>query len=195
MHKKEVNKDQQILSKPQEATLVDWISYQAVVATPLDSDEIYSLMFDISGVLPGSSWVYQFEQRHPEICASRPGNLDLKRAQNFNLTNVTHFYKLLKNIYNVYPNLPPEHIWNMDEKGVQFRGGRKHSKKYFHLQSLKRCKFYRIHLDNLELMTVIECISPSSLSVPPSFVLSSGPIPSFPDLSNEIAAIATSPNS
>ena len=43
-------------------------------------------------------------------------------------------------------------------------------------------------------MTVIECISPSGLSVPPLFVLLSGPIPSFPNLSNEIAAIATSPN-
>ena len=44
-------------------------------------------------------------------------------------------------------------------------------------------------------MTVIECISPSGLSVPPLFILSSGPIPSFPNLSNKIAAIATSPNS
>jgi len=44
-------------------------------------------------------------------------------------------------------------------------------------------------------MTVIECISPSGLSVPPLFILSSGPIPSFPNLSNKIAVIATSPNS
>ena len=90
MHKKEVNEDQQILSKPQEATLVDWIGYQAVVAKPLDRDKIYSLVFNISGVLPGSSWIYRFEEHHPEICASWPRNLDLKRAQNFNLTNVTY---------------------------------------------------------------------------------------------------------
>ena len=43
-------------------------------------------------------------------------------------------------------------------------------------------------------MTVIECISPSGLSVPPSFVLLSGPTPSFPDLSSKIGAIVTSPN-
>ena len=59
---------------------------------------------------------------------------------------------------------------------------------------MKRLKFYCIRSDNLELMMVIECISPSGLSVPPSFVLSSGPILSLPDLSGEIAAIATSPN-
>ena len=59
---------------------------------------------------------------------------------------------------------------------------------------MKRSKFYYIHLDNLELMMVIKCVSPSGLSVPPSFVLSSRPIPSLPDLSSEIAAIVTSPN-
>jgi hypothetical protein len=82
----------------------------------------------------------------------------------------------------------------MDEKGIQFRGGCKRSKKYYHLRSMKRSKFYRICLDNLELMMVIECVSPSGLSVPLSFILSSGPIPSLPNLSSEIAAIVTSPN-
>jgi hypothetical protein len=192
--KKEGNANQQILSKSQERALVDWIGHQASVAMPLDRDGIYSLVFDISGITPGSNWISRFEKRHPEICASRPGNLDPKRAQNFNPTNIGHFYKLLKDIYDAYPTLPPENIWNMDEKGVQFGGGRKRSKKYYHLRSMKRSKFYRIRSDNLELMTVIECVSPSGLSVPPSFVLSSGPTPSLPDISGEIAAIATSPN-
>ena len=194
VHKKKANEHQQILSQQQEATLLDWIDYQATIAKPLDRDSIRSLVFNISGVVPGLNWIYRFEQRHPEICASRPGNLDPKRAQNFNPTNVAHFYKLLKDVYDAYPNLPPEHVWNMDEKGVQFGGGRKRSKKYYHLRSLKKSKFYRVRSDNLELMTVIECVSPSGLFIPPSFVLSSGPTPSFPDLSGKIGAIATSPN-
>jgi hypothetical protein len=161
---------------------------------PLDRDGIHSLVFDLSGTVPGSNWLSRFEKRHPEIRASWPGNLDPKRAQNFNPTNILNFYKLLKDIYDAFPNLPPQHIWNMDKKGIQFGGGWKHSKKYYHLRSMKQSKFYRIHSDNLELMTVIECVSPSGLSVPPSFVLSSGPIPSLPDLSGKIAVIATSPN-
>jgi hypothetical protein len=44
-------------------------------------------------------------------------------------------------------------------------------------------------------MTIIECVSPSGLSIPPSFILSSRPIPSFPNLSGKIAVIVTSPNS
>jgi hypothetical protein len=194
VYKKDAHEHQQILSKPQETMLMDWIGYQANVAKPLDRDGLNSLVFDLSGVVPGINWINQFEQRHLEIHASWPGNLDPKRAQNFNPTNVVYFYKLLKDMYNAFPDLPPEHVWNMDEKGIQFRGGRKCSKKYFHLQSLKKCKFYRIHSDNLELMTVIECISPSGLLVPPSFILSSGCVPSFPTLSGTISAIATSPN-
>jgi hypothetical protein len=43
-------------------------------------------------------------------------------------------------------------------------------------------------------MTVIECVSPSGLSVPPSYILSSRPTLSFPNLSGKIGAIATFPN-
>jgi hypothetical protein len=80
VYKKKVNEHQQILSQRQEAMLLDWIDYQATIAKPLDRDSIRSLVFDISGIVPGLNWIYWFEQRHPEICASWPGNLDLKHA-------------------------------------------------------------------------------------------------------------------
>ena len=110
VHKKVANENKQILSPPEEKTLVDWIGYQAAVAKPLDREEIRSLMLDITGIFPGLNWIYRFEQRHPKICTSQPGNLDPKQAQNFNATNVAHFYKLLKDVYDAYPNIPPEHI-------------------------------------------------------------------------------------
>jgi hypothetical protein len=113
--------------------LLNWIDYQATIAKPLNRDSIRSLIFDISSIVLGLNWIYWFEQRHPEICASWPRNLDLKHAQNFNPMNVAHFYKLLKDIYDAYPNLPPKHVWNIDEKGVQFGRGRKCLKKYYHL--------------------------------------------------------------
>ena len=71
------------------------------------------------------------------------------------------------------PNLPPEHIWNMDEKGIQLGGGRKNNGQTFcRLESLRRSDFYRVRSDNLELVTVIECISAAGDAMPPSFVLS-----------------------
>jgi hypothetical protein len=58
VHKKKANEHQQILSQQQEVTLLDWIDYQATIAKPLDRDSIRSLVFDISGVVPGLNWIY-----------------------------------------------------------------------------------------------------------------------------------------
>jgi hypothetical protein len=185
---------QQLLTQEEEVVLVDWIGHQATIAKPLDKHSVLTHVHDLSGSVPGKNWVNRFEKRHQEVRVSKPGNLDPKRAQNFNRSNVARFFDLLKGIYDVYPDLPPQHIWNMDEKGVQFGGGCKHSKKYYHLQNLKRSKFYQIRSDNLELMTVIECISPSGLSIPPTFVLSSGRMPALTNLTAPIGAVATSPN-
>jgi len=155
---------------------------------------VQCLTSELSGRPPGQNWIERFKKRWPQLSYSRPGGLDPKRAQNFNPSNVGGFYELLKVIYDAYPNLPPQHIWNMDEKGLQLGGGRKRSKKYFHLESLKRSKFYRVRSDNLELVTIIECISPAGLSIPPAFILVEGPIPALPDLDVPIGAISTSPN-
>src|SRR6267142_2042636 len=192
--RKDAHQSQQLLSQSEEAVLCDWIGFHATIAKPLDIQGIQILASAVSGKQPGKNWVGQYKKHQPEVCQSRPGSLNLKRAQNFNPSNVAGFYDLLKAIYDVYPSLPPQHIWNMDEKGLQLGGGRKRSKKYFHLKSLKRSKFYRIRSDNLELVTIIECISPACLSIPPVFILAQGPIPALPDLGVEIGAVATSPN-
>ena len=86
---------------------MDWIGHQASVSMPLNRDGIHSLVFDLSGTVLGSNWLSWFEKHHPEICTSQPGNLDPKRTQNFNPTNILNFYKLLKDIYDAFPNLPP----------------------------------------------------------------------------------------
>jgi hypothetical protein len=66
----------------------------------------------------------------------------------------------------------------MDEKGIQMGGGRKNSgKKYLFLKHKKQK--YHIRSDNLELVTVIECVSAAGEVVPPSFCLQEG---SWPDL-------------
>lgn len=192
--KKEAHQSQQLLSRPQEAVLSDWIEFRALIAKPLDIQDVKFLTYELSGRRPGKHWIYRFKKRWPKVSYSKPGGLDPKRAQNFNPSNVAGFYALLKAIYDAHPNLPPQHIWNMDEKGLQLGGGRKRSKKFFHLKDLKRSKFYQIRSDNLELITVIESISPAGLSIPPAFILPQGPIPALPNLDAQIGAVGTSPN-
>jgi hypothetical protein len=185
---------QQLLTEPQEAVLHDWIEFHALIAKPLDEPDIKCITFKLSGKEPGKNWLSQYKIHWPDLCNLKPSSLDPKWAQNFNPSNVAGFYKLLKAIYDVYPNLPPQHIWNMDEKGLQLGGGCKQLKKKFHLKSLKHSKFYQICSDNLELVTIIECILPAGLSIHPTFILAQGPIPALSDLDVLIHAVATSPN-
>jgi hypothetical protein len=82
----------------------------------------------------------------------------------------------------------------MDKKGLQLSRSRKQLQKYFHFESLKRSKFYQICSDSLELVMIIECISPAGLSVPPVFILPQGPIPALSNLADTIGAVTTLPN-
>jgi hypothetical protein len=125
----------------------------------------------ILGKEVGKKWHTKFERRHPELRAAKPAKLDPKRAKNFNETVINDYFDKLEELHGRYPGgIPPEHIWNMDEKGIQMGGGRKKSsKKYYFLKSQKHR--YRISSDNLELVTILECISAAGEIVPPSFCL------------------------
>ena len=194
-HRRTAHEAQQLLSSPQEKVLHDWIEYQALIAKPLDRRGIESLAFEMCGKLPSKKWIKGYERRN-NVHASKPAGLDPKQAQNFNPTNVQHFYRLLGGIYETHTTIPPQHIWNMDEKGLQLRGGQKRSSKFYHTEAIKKSSFYQIHADSLELVTVIECISPSGLSVPPMFVLVKGSIPNLDDseMDAPISGIITSQN-
>jgi hypothetical protein len=97
-----------------------------LIAKPLDIQDVKYLTYELSDMQLGKHWIYWFKKHWPEVSYSRPRGLDLKQAQNFNSSNVTGFYVLLKAIYDTHPNLPPQHIWNMDEKRIQLSGGHKY---------------------------------------------------------------------
>ncbi|KAI0249649.1 hypothetical protein BJV78DRAFT_1324755 [Lactifluus subvellereus] len=81
----------------------------------------------------------------------------------------------------------------MDKKEIQLGGGHKHSKNYYHPHTLKKSKFYRIRSGNLELVTVIECISAGGTSMPPSSILSHGAKSVLLDLREPIGGSSTPP--
>ena len=53
--------------------------------------------------------------------------------------------------------IPWRNVYNMDEKGIQMRGGRKgtHTKYYFSCDNKMK---YKLQSDNLQLVTIIEAI-------------------------------------
>lgn len=104
--------------------------------------------------------------------------------KHFNKAVIANFYDQWEALNEKHSGIPPEHIWNWDEKGVQM-GGRwkKSSKKYYFLKDHKHC--YCISSDNLELVTILECVSAVGEVIPPSFCLQNGSWPDLQDLSDD----------
>ena len=152
-----------------------------MAATPLGPQTLRARAFALSGKHPGKNWHYRYMKRHPSLVLSKPSGLDPKRAKNFNRGVVQDYFNKRQQLEDKYDGIPPEHHWNMDEKGVQMGGGRKNNgRKYFFMRDRKQR--YRIKSDNLELVTIIECVSAAGVVTPPSFVLKNGPYPDCRDL-------------
>jgi len=146
------------------------------VGEPWTSSDLRNEAETISGKVVGFHWHRKFEKRHPEIFAAKTSKLDPKRAKHFNETIINDYFDQQDELERRYDGIPPEHRWNMDEKGVQMGGGRKKcSKKFYYLRSQKHR--YRIQSDNLELVTIVECVSAAGDVVPPSFCLQNGTAP------------------
>jgi len=173
---REAQRARQLLNTEEENVLLDWCAHQGLSAMPIGPKSLRAHAFRLTGRHPGKNWHTRFGKRHPKINLSAPNGLDPKRAQNFNKTTVADYFDQRARLDEEFGPIPPENDWNMDEKGVQMGGGRHHDgSKFYYLRGQKNR--YRIHSDNLELVTVVECISAAGEAIPPSFILQDGPIP------------------
>ncbi|KAJ2919050.1 hypothetical protein MD484_g1314, partial [Candolleomyces efflorescens] len=182
----------QLLQPPEEQAVMDWVGHCAVIGRPFHVSDLKSAAHDVSGKVPGKNWHERVSQRHPEIVSSRPAHLDPKRAANFNEPTIKDYFDKLEAVFTEFNGIPAGNLWNMDEKGVQMGGGRNRGrKKHLFIRDMR--DRYKIRSDNLELVTIIECISASGEAMPPSFVLSDGPAPDTREFApNEIGIIAFS---
>ena len=173
------------MSHEKEKTLVDWIKLQGEMGLPFSRKDIEAEASAICGKTVGKTWYERFLPRHPEIIAAKAARLDLKRASNFNAAVISDYFDKLEALNARFPGgIPPQHIWNMDEKGIQMGGGRKNTnKKLLYLKGQKQK--YRLKSDNLELVTVIECVSAAGDIVPPSFCLKNGSVPDLRGLNDD----------
>jgi len=174
----------QKLTPEEEQTLLDWCRQRAQEGRPWSPQELRAHAQAISGGKIGKKWHLKFESRHPELRTARPAKLDPKHAKNFNKSIIHDFFDKYEGIHVDVDGVPPQHLWNEDEKGVQMGGGRKNSGKKFYFFKDQKNR-YRLGSDNLELVTVMECVSAAGDVMPPSFVLSDGP---EPDLQHDLKA-------
>ncbi len=125
----------------------------------------------MAGREPGKNWHARFFKRFPELQPLKGTKLDLKHVKNFNEAVIKDYFDQIECLHAWFPSgIPPQHIWNMDKKGIQMGGSWKNSgRKYLFLKHKKQK--YHIQSNNLELVTVIECVSAAGEVVPPSFYL------------------------
>lgn len=117
---------------------------------------------------PSKKWVRGYRERHPELVTGRSAPLDPKRAKAFNPTTVMKHFTLLKQFME-QTNILWSDCWNMDEKGIQIGGGRKNNGRKYFFSKASRSR-YRLKDENLELVTVIECVSATGEYLPPGFI-------------------------
>jgi hypothetical protein len=100
---------------------------------PFSAENLRTRAAAISGKDVGGRWHKKFLKRNPQVEAMKPASASLRlnpkhAKNNFNETVINDFFDhKLEELYAKYNGIPPEHMWNMDEKGVQMGGGRKKS--------------------------------------------------------------------
>ncbi|KAI0367060.1 hypothetical protein BV20DRAFT_1055052 [Pilatotrama ljubarskyi] len=126
---------------------------------PVDRQTVYSLVCQItdSAHPPSRGWVKRFLARHQGLKLGKPSGLDPQRAQAFNRHTVDNHFKKLKAIIDEY-KIPWSHVYNMDEKGIQHGGARRLQRIKYFVPRGRRVN-YKLRSNNLELMTIIECVS------------------------------------
>ena len=146
-----------MLSPIQEDVLVKWVILLSDTGHCISKQMLQKKAKILCSQKPGKNWIYAFLSRHPEIVLGKPSGLDPKRAQAFNKPTVKRHFKLLEAIIKKH-EIPPENLYNMDEKGVQHGGGCKaQAQKYVVLRS-KHPK-YKLWSANLELITIVDCVA------------------------------------
>ena len=148
---------QQLLSPVQENVLVEWVILLSETGHCIGKRMLQKKAELLCGHKAGTTWVCIFLSRHPELVLGKPSGLDPKRAQAFNRPTVKTHFELLDAIIKKH-GIPPENIYNMDEKGVQRGGGRKVQARKF-VVSRSKCPKYKLQSANLELVTIVDCIA------------------------------------
>ncbi|KAJ2984967.1 hypothetical protein NUW54_g10310 [Trametes sanguinea] len=169
---------QQLLSPEEEGALCDWIEHLSYMGFPVDKDTLHSLVMQITGASrpPGENWHKRFLKRHPGVQLGKPFGLDPERARAFNRHTVDDYFKKLKAVIDEY-NIPWSHVYNMDEKGIQRGGGRRLQRIKYFVPRGRRVN-YKLRSNNLELITIIECISADGRALLPGFIFAGNQVPS-----------------
>ncbi|KAJ7055801.1 hypothetical protein C8F01DRAFT_993793 [Mycena amicta] len=125
-------------------------------------------MLHPDGKRPGKNWVYDFIVRN-QIKLRKGATLAPARQKAINRPNIMAYFDKLEDAIKKF-DIPPENIYNMDEKGCQLGGGRKTSREKY-LYSATQTYAMKRSSDSLQLITIIETVNAAGGWLYPAFVL------------------------
>jgi transposase len=170
--RQEARISQRRLTQAQEDVLIEWAINSSAKGEAWTRTQLREQVFTLTGIRVGEKWVRRFLIRHSEISAKRPRPLDPKRARAFNPMTVQAHFNLFEKIVNDY-EIPPENIYNTDEKGVQLGGGKKASTMQ-RLYAADNQNPIVLKGDSLLLITVIETACADGTPCPPGIIMPPG---------------------
>ena len=138
--------------------------------------KLQALIHNLMQQEPSETWICRFLKNNAnQITVKRACRLDPKHAQAFNKMAVVGHFKLFMSLI-IDQGIPPENIYNEDEKGIQLGGGGRNNLPLQYIFSSKDCERYATWSDSLVLVTLLEAISadaavmvcPPVLHVPPN---------------------------
>ena len=149
----------------------------AIEGDPFDMKTLLSVVYSMCQKIPGKKWCNRFLKRHSDkLTLAKATSLDPMHEKNFNKPTVNDYFNQIAGIKEKYGNILALQIWNMDKKGIQLGGGWKQGQKKFFFMK-KHKNYYRLQSNNLELATVLECVSAVGGVAPTMFILRNGPWP------------------
>ncbi|KAF8592797.1 hypothetical protein K439DRAFT_1610243 [Ramaria rubella] len=158
------------LGNEQTQVLIDWCKHYVQMGSPFTRLDLATRVYQLSGKVPGCVWVAHFLEKHAsELQLGKAQGLDPKRVTVFNETVVSQHFYLLGETLTKY-EIPPENIYNEDEKGLQLCGECKNLNRQFIFETGVK-QYYVIHSDSLTLVTVIEAVCADGLVVPPILII------------------------
>jgi hypothetical protein len=168
----------QILSNPEEKTLVRWITQLTNTGFPASpalaiemAEEIRRGRFQLTRNPPsydrriGKSWLARFRRRYPEIQGIWARKIEGARHKALSLETVKTWFEAVTDVRFQYQHLP-DYVYNMDESG--FAVGESQSSRA--LVNIRENSSWKVIAGRQEWITAIECISASGAALPPLII-------------------------
>ena len=171
----------QILSLPEERTLVRWLSRLTSTGFPASpalavqmAEEIRRSRIQLSKNPPptplvyrpiGQKWLRRFRIRHPEIQGIWTRQIEGARHKAATVEAVKPWFETITEL-KLQHGYPPERQYNMDESG--FAVGTSQSSRA--LVNIREKSSWKVVQGRQEWITAIECVSASGIALPPLII-------------------------